>query len=203
MKKLSLAVLLISLFVISSHTLTAAQSLAGFRIGDRASALDKLGTPAATEKYKSYVVRKWKLSNGNELSATVDSSAKIVYLECDWSGEASGRSEVTESDLPDLKFGKTKLSDLRARFGSNGFAYSKRGGVITIPDGVVMLNSYEVGSNVVTFYTVAGAFADAGKGAGIAERAELDAISIADAQYAKSEWGECVYDPKYKKIEWK
>jgi hypothetical protein len=37
----------------------------------------------------------------------------------------------------------------------------------------------------------------------VAEHAELDAITIADAEYAKSEWGDRIYDPKYKKIEWK
>ena len=33
--------------------------------------------------------------------------------------------------------------------------------------------------------------------------AKLEAISLANPGYAKSEWGDRVYDPAYKKIEWK
>ena len=195
-------ILFLSVVIAFSFSVAAAQSLAGLRIGDNETALVKLGSPAATDRYKTYVVRKWKLADANELSVTVDHEGKIVYLESDWggSGEASGRGEVTESDLHDLRFGVTRLSDLRMRFGSNGLMFKERGGVQPIADGVVMLNSYEVGNSVVTFFTVAGAFA--GKGSAVAERAKLNAISIADAQYATSEWGDRVYDPGYKKIEW-
>ena len=177
-----------------------AQTLSSLRIGDDVSRLATLGTPAATDRYKSFVVQKWNLSNGNELSVTTDGAGKIVYLESDW----GGRAEVTECDLRDLRFGATTLSDLRRRFGSNGFAFERREGVIDIADGVVMINSYEAGTSVVTFFTkIVGAPAKSGIGGPVGDRAKLDAISIADAGYAKSEWGERVYDPKYKKIEWK
>ena len=71
-----------------------------------------------------------------------------------------------------------------------------------------MMNSYEAGAVVVTFYTkvnkdefsrLKGSVAKPT----LADYAKLDAISVAEDGYATSEWGERVYDPAYKKIEWK
>jgi len=174
-----------------------AQSLQGLHIGEDQSSLAKLGAPGAVEKYKSYVVSKWTLANGNELAATVNSAGKIVYLESDWNGSA----DATGSDLNDLRFGATSLTDLRRRFGSNGFAFKGRGSVLRIPDGVVMMNAYDAASVVVTFFTKVAVKAK--NSTPVADRAKLDSLSMADPDYAKSEWGERVYDPDYKKIEWK
>lgn len=174
--------------------------MSNLRIGDDVSRLAALGTPAATDRYKSLIVQKWNLANGNELSITANEAGKIVYIESDW----GGGDETTECDLDNLKFGVTTLSDLRKRFGSNGLGFKGRGIVINIPDAVVMINSYETGSSVVTFFTkVIRNAAGSQEGAPVGDRARLDAISIADPSYADSEWGERVYDPKYKKIQWK
>lgn len=181
-----------------------AQTLAGLKIGDYATEVTVLGQPVATESYKSFLVRKWAFSNGNELSMATDSKDHIVYLESDWNGD----DDATACDLPGLKFGVTTLSDIRKRFGSNGFTFKRREGTIQVPDGVVLMSSYEVGNAVVTFITKVPVTGEqpapqAAPGSDIADRATLDAISISDPKYAESEWGERVYDPKYKKVDWK
>ena len=67
--------------------------------------------------------------------------------------------------------------------------------------GVVMFNSYEVGTSIVTFITKV--IDEAHAAGSIGDRAKLDGISIADAGYAESEWGDRIYDPSYKKADWK
>jgi hypothetical protein len=195
-------IILTSTVLLTQWTLlrVQAQTLSSLRIGDDVSRLATLGTPAATDKYKSFVVQKWNLANGNELSVTRNGAGKIVYIESDW----GGRAETTECDLQNLKFGVTTLSDLRRRFGSNGFGFKGRGAVISIPDGIVMMNSYEAATSVVTFFTkVIRSTAGSQDSTPVADRAKLDAISIADAAYADSEWGQRASDPRYKQIEWK
>ena len=174
------------------------------KIGDDAAETTALGQAVATENYRGFLVRKWAFANGNELSVTTDAKDRIIYLESDWNGE----DDATACDLPGLKFGVTTLSDIRKRFGSNGFTFKRRDGTIQVPDGLVMMSSYEVGNAVVTFITKVPVTGEPGStsakpGSDIAERATLDAISIANPKYAEEEWGERIYDPKYKKAEWK
>jgi hypothetical protein len=182
----------------------AAQSLDGLKIGDSSTTLSHLGPPAETSSYKGMAVRRWDLPNGNSLSVTVGRSGRIVYLESDW----NGNDDDPVCDLPALHFGRTTLNELRKRLGSNGFTYETRGPGIQTPDGVVMLNSYDVGTVVVTFYTKVNrdeyvrAKASAAN-ASPADYAKLDGISIADDGYARSEWGSRVSDSAYKKPEWK
>jgi hypothetical protein len=106
-----------------------------------------------------------------------------------------------------LRFGETTLTELRKRFGSNGFSFKERGGQLLAQDGAVLVNSYEATNVVITFYNKVSntevATLDAEGHSSIADHARLDAISISDAAYAKSEWGERVYDPQYKKVDWK
>ncbi len=190
--------------ILSKPTALMAQSLMDLRVGDAPSKLSKFGPVAGLDKYKQMDVFKWVLPNRSELSATVDAEGEIVYLESDW----GGKSEDTGCDLAGLKFGVTTLAELRKRFGSNGFGYKRRQHASKTEDGVVLLNSWEVGNVVITFYTkISGAdYAKAqaeGANAAPAEYAKLDAISMANSAYAKSEWGDRVYDPAYKKIEWK
>jgi hypothetical protein len=120
------------------------------RIGDPVARLSSLGkAPSNADLYKSFIVRKWLLPNGNELSVTTSESGSIVYMESDWDGQ----NDETSCDLPGLKFGVTTLSELRKRLGSNGFEFQDRAGVIRTQGGIVMLNSYEVEATVVTFIT--------------------------------------------------
>jgi hypothetical protein len=183
---------------------SSAQSLSSLRIGDSLSKLSSLGPVSDSGSYKGMELRKWVLPNGNELSVTIGSNGHIVYLESDW----DGKNDDPACDLPGLHFGVTTLSELRKRFGSNGFGFKERGPGVKTEDGFVMMNSWEVGTVVITFYTKIEADEyDRVKATGAnpspADYARLDAISIADADYAKSEWGDRVYDPQYKKIEWK
>ncbi|HUN89955.1 MAG TPA: hypothetical protein VMU28_14250 [Terriglobales bacterium] len=198
------SILVAALLLLLGHMLTAeAQTLAGLKVGDDATELTALGQPIATEKYRSFLVRKWAFANGNEVSATTDATERIVYLESDWNGD----DDATACDLSGLKFGVTTLSDIRKRFGSNGFTFKRRDGTIQVPDGTVVMSSYEVGNAVVTFITKVPVDGEQAvpqpKGSDIADRATLDAISISDPKYAENEWGERIYDPKYKKVEWK
>ena len=71
-----------------------------------------------------------------------------------------------------------------------------------------MMNSYEASGVVITFYTKVNRdeyarVKSSGENPQLADYARLDAISIAASEYASSEWGDRVYDPSYKKIEWK
>ena len=166
--------------------------------------LSRLGTTAETDSYKGMTVKRWNLPNGNELSVTVGTDGKIAYLESDW----NGKSDDSGCDLQGLRFGLTTLTELRKRFGSNGFGYAARGPVAETDDSIVMMNSYDAGGVVITFYTKINrdAFSRAkasGSNPSPANYAKLDAISLTDDGYAKSEWGDRVYDSAYKKIDWK
>jgi hypothetical protein len=128
----------------------------------------------------------------------------VVYIESDW----NGKSDEPGCDLNGLQFGQTTLSDLQKRFRSNGFQFKQRNGVVKIPDGIVMMNSYEFDSRVVTFFTkvMERDFSKARKTGTkwvAADHARLDAISIASSEYAQQEWGERIYDPGYKPAAWK
>lgn len=106
------------------------------------------------------------------------------------------------SDFPGLTFGTTTLADLRQKFGSNGFAFEQHGGVVKVREGVVLINSYEVGSVVATFVTKVDS-RHASSASDISENAVLVALSIADPHYANSVWGQRNYDQNYHQIEWK
>jgi hypothetical protein len=175
----------------------AAQSLSSLRIGDPPSKLSSLGPMSDSGSYKGMELRKWVLPSGNELSVTIGSNGLIVYLESDW----DGKNDDPACDLTHLHFGSTTLSELRKRFGKNGFGFEDRPPAIETADGAVMINSWEVGTVVVTFYTRIGQQDyDRMKASGAnpppADYAKLDAISIAGADYAKSEWGDRIYDPQ-------
>jgi hypothetical protein len=179
------------------------QSLSSFKIGDPSSKLSSLGKPTASDDRNGMTVRRWLLPNGNELAVTTNASGQIIYIEADWN---PGANTDSACDLPGLRFGTTTLTELRKRFGSNGFAFSERGGQLLSEDGAVLVNSYEANGAIVTFYNkVSNAQAEQlnpeGNGS-IADNAKLDAISIASSDYAKSEWGNRINDPNYKPITW-
>jgi hypothetical protein len=185
-----------------------AQALMGYRVGDTPTKLSRLGPVSGEDKYKGMDLFKWVLPNRNMLTATVDREGEIVYLESDW----GGKNDDTGCDLAGLKFGVTTLADLVARLGSNGFSFRTRPHSRPTDDGVLLLNSYEVGNVVVTFYTrisgkdyakVQAAGANSGGAAAGAEFAKLEGISMANAAYAKSEWGARIPNPAYKTVDWK
>ncbi len=196
---------IVALLIAIGHGASASgQSLSSLKIGDPTSKLSALGKPTAIDSEKGMTVRRWVLPNGNELSVTTDMSDKIVYMESDWN---PGKDDTTACDLPGLRFGVTTLTQLRNRFGSNGFAFKDQAGQLLTEDGAVMLNSYEASGYVITFYNKISnkevAQLNPESQGTIADHAKLDAISIASPEYAKREWGDRVYDPGYKQIDWK
>jgi len=93
------------------------QSLSGLRIGDDAVKLSSFGIPSDTDQYKSFVVRKWTLPSGNDLSVTTSKEGKIVYLESDW----NGKSDDSSIDIPGIRLGKTTLGwGTHFRWGAEG-----------------------------------------------------------------------------------
>ncbi len=207
MKSISLRTLMAAAVVavsLVSWTAARAQDLSGFRLGDTPTKLSNLGQVAGIEKYKGMDVYRWVFPNGNPFMATVDAEGEIVYLESDW----GGKSEETGCDLPGMKFGVTTLADLEKRFGSDGFGFRRRLHLRPAGDGFMLLNSWEAGNQVVTFYTLITAkdyeqVKASGSEAAAAGNAKLVGISITNAAYAKVEWGARMVNPAYKKIEWK
>jgi hypothetical protein len=192
------------LIAIGYSVCASGQSLSALKIVDPSSQLSSLGKPAAIDNENGMTVRRWIIPNGNELSITTDMADKIVYMESDWN---PGKDDTTACDLPGLRFGVTTLAQLRKRFGSNGFAFKDQAGQLLTEDGAVMLNSYEASGFVITFYNKVSnkevAQLNPESQGTIADHARLDAISIASPEYAKREWGNRVYDPSYKPIDWK
>ncbi len=173
-------------------------SLFGLRIGDPLSSVSRIGrAPDSQSQSGQYVVLKWVFANGDLLIVWGSPNDSIVYVESDWNQARPSEP----SDFSSLTFGRTTLNDLRRRFGSDGFAFARHGGIVKVSDGVVVINSYEAGSTVATFVTKAPSRA-IGSGAEIASAAVLAAMSIAAPEYANSEWGARAYDSKYHPIEW-
>ena len=193
---------IVAVSVLATLGVARAQSLSSLHIGDASTKLSTFGKPASTEPDKDTIIRRWTLANGNDLSVTTDKGGSIVFLESDW----NHRDADTGCDLAWLRFGATTLTEIRKRFGSNGFAFKEQAGQLLAEDGAVMLNSYEVGDAVITFYNKVSnaevATLDADGSSSIADHARLDAITISSQRYAKAQWGERVYDPQYKKIKW-
>jgi hypothetical protein len=183
----------------------AAQSLAGLHIGDPAARLKPLGDSAHAAPDGDYLNQKWTLADGNDLAVTTSPDGSIVFLEDD----AGGKDADPGCDLPGLKFGVTTLADLRKRFGSGGFGFHNRSAILEIDGGgAVMMNSYQIGDVIATFITKLSAedyapFKEAPDVAKLAVHARLDAVMLSDAKYALREWGPRIYDPDYKKIQWK
>ena len=174
-------------------------SLSGIKIGDPLSSVSIIGIdPVARNRVGPFTVMRWSFPDGNELSVTASSKGAIVYIESDWGEKQPG---IT-TDYGGLFYGRTTLSEIRQRFGSNGFAFTHHGGVVKVRDGLVLINSYEVGSAVATFVTKAQVSRITSEGS-IGEEAVLVAISLADPTYANNTWGARSYDPEYHSITWR
>ncbi|PZM08080.1 hypothetical protein [Rhizobium tubonense] len=195
------------LIIISS--VAAAQSMSGVSVGGNRQELDGLGSPpVSSQAMGPHTVEKYKTPGGNDLSVTYHrSSGKIVYLESDWGGEMAGAF----ADYDGFKYGKTTLSEIRTKLGSNGFRFKDRPPASSTPDGGISLfNSYEIkGQNTVaTFVTSISAEvikSSRNKGAdpNIGDIATLTAIVIGEKGYLGTIWGEDkVMSPNYSPIDW-
>lgn len=185
------------------YSAAQAQTMAGLKVGDdTAAAIKALGEPTETNQTIVFKQLKWKLASGNELIINTDSAGKIQYVETGWSQKA----ESAPTGVYDFAFGKTTLAEVRTKLGSGGMAFAKRPPILTLPEGVVLVQSFEVGAVVMTFYGVVLA-EDVPKGraqaatGGFALYAKLDSVSITSPEFAKAQWGDAMYPANYKKAE--
>jgi hypothetical protein len=132
----------------------------------------------------------------------------VVYIEVDWSREASGATEFGP-----FRFGETTLATTRQVLGSNGFTFERlSGGTSAGVDGSIkFINSYEVagGSDaVITFETRISpdevkTLVESADKTGTAHLAKLDALILARLSYLEEIWGRRGRaDPAYKAVHW-
>jgi hypothetical protein len=155
-----------------------------------------------------HTIEKYKLSGGNELSVTYHrASGKIVYLETDWGGETAGAF----SDFEGFKFGKTTLSEIRTKLGSNGMSFKDRPPATPTTDGgLALFNSYEVNGSgtIATFVTSFSAatvksIKEKGSDPNIGDIATLEAVIVGEKVYLETIWGsDKLTSPNYSAIDW-
>jgi hypothetical protein len=197
-ESMKLIVVFFSLLLLSvSVSVSAETSIEGVKIGDGPSSLEKLSlTLTNSEKNEGAEIRKYKTKTGNELSITVQKD-KVVYIEYDWSQD----EESSKTPYDGFIFGKTALTEVRSRFGNNGFTH-KRTAFVKSGNGLVTFNCYElVDSSSTIFVVVSKVVPKAGiNAANIADHFKLDALILADPAYLDEIWGkEKAYDSAYKK----
>jgi hypothetical protein len=175
----------------------AAQSFAGLSVGDDAAKAKALGLPSDTERQKGYALSRWRLADGNDLSLAAEPDGQIAFMETNWGGTPEGRA----AGLFGFTFGTTSLAAIRKKLGSNGMSFRSRAPVMNTTQGLVMMNSYEVGAVVATFICLI-APADLGKAKSgdLSDHARLVAISLASPAYAGATWGQPATDPSYKRL---
>ncbi len=191
-----LAAICCSLMLLSASP-AAAQSFAGLQIGDNAEKAKALGLPSDTGRYQEYDLTKWRLPNGNDLSISADANGQIEFIETDWGATAAGAA----AGMFGFTYGQTSRSAIRKKLGSNGLSFRNRAPVMNTASGLLMMNSYEVGTVIVTFLTlIAPADIDKAKTGELGDHARLVAISLASPGYAAHNWGMATNDPAYKKL---
>ncbi|WP_155248966.1 hypothetical protein [Rhizobium leguminosarum] len=199
----------LSALVISTASAASAQSMSGVSVGGDRQQLDSIGSrPVATEAMGPHTIEKYTLSGGNELSVTYHrASGKIVYLETDWGGETAGAF----SDFEGFKFGKTTLSEIRTKLGSNGMSFKDRPPVTPTPDGgLALFNSYEVNGSgtIATFVTSVSAVTvksikENGSNPNVGDIAKLEAVIVGEKDYLETIWGsDKTKSPNYAAIDW-
>jgi hypothetical protein len=199
----------LSAFLLSTASTAFAQSMSGISVGGDRQQLDSIGSrPVATEAMGPHTIEKYKLSGGNELSVTYHrASGKIVYLETDWGGETAGAF----SDFEGFKFGKTTLSEIRTKLGSNGMSFKDRPPATPTTDGgLALFNSYEVNGSgtIATFVTSFSAatvksIKEKGSDPNIGDIATLEAVIVGEKVYLETIWGsDKLTSPNYSAIDW-
>jgi hypothetical protein len=171
-------------------------SMLGIELYDSRKSLESLDLPIIGEEPG---IVKYRTKNGNDLSVTFEND-KVVYMENDWLLSAEGSKPL----FTDFIFGKTSIADIRNKFGTNGFTYSKRLFSSTNTH-LVTFNCFEFDTNknevLVTITGIAIEEKDQVNENNISEKLKLLAIILADKKYLDKIWGEeKVYDENYKKI---
>lgn len=181
-----------------------AQSLEGFVVGaDAAAQMASRPKPGSQAPVFNDRAEAWELGPGLSLHMTWSPlSGKVVFVEKDW---VKGAPTV-DSGVPGLTFGVTHLSDIRARFGSNGFGFRSNVAQVN-DDGLAFVNCFEIAGHdglVLVVVTLVHndqipefkQHPDSGK-------ATLESVMLADRNYLRTLWGdEMRPDPKYHPIDW-
>ncbi|MEO7990717.1 MAG: hypothetical protein ABI663_14310 [Chryseolinea sp.] len=169
-------------------------SMLGLKINNTKSSLDKIKLKVVA---KENDMIKYRTENSNDFSITTE-NGRIVYMENDWLQEEKGQQPL----YSDLKFGETSLSDIRKKFGTNGFMYKNRGPFTTETD-LIEFNCFEFDSpnnEILVMITKVSLKSEVTE-ENVADQLKLDAMIIADKGYLDRTWGkEKILDPNYKKI---
>jgi hypothetical protein len=170
-------------------------SMLGFKINDTKNSLDNIKLKVVA---KENDMIKYRTENGNDFSITLE-KGKIVYMENDWS-----QDDISKQPLySNFKFGQTTLSDIRKKFGTNGFVYKNRGHFTTETD-LIEFNCFEFDSQnneILVLITKLSLKSDITE-KNVSDKLKLDAMIIADKEYLDRIWGkEKILDPNYKKIQ--
>ncbi|MEN9421437.1 MAG: hypothetical protein RLZZ107_913 [Bacteroidota bacterium] len=170
-------------------------SMYGLRIHDDQNVLADI---KLTVVAKEAQMTKFRTENGNDFSVTTD-KGKLVYLENDWLQDPQSRQPL----FSEFSFGKTTLSDIRSKFGTNGFTYKSRGPFKTNTH-LIMFNCFEFDSpnNEILVTITKVALNENLTAENLASKCKLDALIIADKSYLDKTWGNGkVLDRNYKKIQ--
>lgn len=155
----------------------------GVRIDDPKEVLDNLKLEVIAKEGNSI---KYKTENGNVLSITHE-NGKVVYMENDWLHEESGEKPI----YSDFIFGKTTLSRIFAKYGSEGFYYKNNSFVGTDSTAVfIICFKFDSPKNEIlaTVGSLEANFPDPDVKA--VDVMTLEAIIIAKKEYLDAIWGE-------------
>ncbi|MGR9268153.1 hypothetical protein ACU8OQ_12375 [Rhizobium leguminosarum] len=130
---------LIAFFAVTPPSVSGAQSIEGFRLGDDKITLQRLGVPSETKADGAFTTLMYHGSDGVDLKATYQKPSNLlVALQATWPKDAEGPS----TGYGDLTFGKTSLSEIRSQMGSNGILYGSQSPVIASSNGGISILSY-------------------------------------------------------------
>ena len=185
-------------------------SIEGIRVGGTTDAIHALKFErVARDGEGSIKTTKWKLNNGNKLSATYNSQEnRVLYIELDWSGKAKG----VDSTFMKFQFDSTSLSEIRKVFNSTGFSY-KMNAMFSTDEGIVTFNAFEIKDSpnlIAVFVTIVDKqFFDQLNSLPFEERLrvvsnyfKLRAIILSEESYLDKIWGaEKIYDPESRPVQ--
>lgn len=185
---------LLTFLVLSTIMLCTDIAMLGIKIGAPESDLENL---KLEEVARDPGMVKYRTANGNDFSVTT-LDGKVVFMENDWLQDPAAKQAL----LPGFIFGETTLSDIRKRFGSNGFAFES-GAFSRTETHLILFNCYEFDSGdkeILVVITKVSLDADVNE-ENLAHHAKLEALIVAAPNYLDEIWGaEKAYDPANKKI---
>jgi clan AA aspartic protease (TIGR02281 family) len=165
------------------------QTLSGIRVGDDSLVVTgRIGfAPTTMERSGPFTIAKWVLGDRNTLHVAARvSDGKIVYIECDWGGDAA------YSDFPGFHFGKTTLRDIHAKLGGaedewytqqrDGSILLKTSYEVDTADRVIVAFGTKIPSSTVRTRAHL-------KSSEVESIAVLDAIILAEPEYLLDIWG--------------